>query len=319
MTEDYRVNLDIYAGPLDLLLWLIRRDEVDIYDIPIARVTGQYVAYCEMIHAVDPNLAGDFLVMAATLMEIKTRMLLPAPEVDEETGEEVAIDPRAELVRQLLEYKAFKDAAADLEGLHDRAQRRHPHHPVEPELDDQPALDLEDVGVWDLVEAFGQLMESIGAEPTSREVIYDDTPVELHAQDLLDRLHRHAENRLRLEEVFEGRRSRSELVGLFMATLELVRQKLVLVRQDRNFASIALELNPDPPEDVDAEYAGELNEPHYETGGHDELAAIDEVVDHEKHHETAPAGEADSAAAGPTDEETHGDQEEGSYVRGGES
>lgn len=319
MTEDYRVNLDIYAGPLDLLLWLIRRDEVDIYDIPIARVTGQYVAYCEMIHAVDPNLAGDFLVMAATLMEIKTRMLLPAPEVDEETGEEVAIDPRAELVRQLLEYKAFKDAAADLDELHDRAQRRHPHHPVEPELDDQPALDLEDVGVWDLVEAFSQIMESIGAEPAGREVIYDDTPVELHAQDLLDRLHRHAENRLRLEEVFEGRHSRSELVGLFMATLELVRQKLVLVRQDRNFASIALELNPDPPEDIDAEYSGDVNEPHYETGGQDELAAIDEVVDHEKHHGTAPTGQADSDAAGPLDEETHGDREEGSYVRGGES
>jgi segregation and condensation protein A len=301
MTEDYRVNLDIYAGPLDLLLWLIRRDEVDIYDIPIARVTEQYVKYCEMIHAVDPNLAGDFLVMAATLMEIKTRMLLPAPEVDEETGEEVAIDPRAELVRQLLEYKAFKDAAADLDELRERAERRHPHHPVEPEMDDQPAVDLEDVGVWDLVEAFSQIMESIGAEPGGREVIYDDTPVEMHAENLLDRLH--SDGRLRLEQVFEGHTSRSEMIGLFMATLELVRQKLVLVRQDRNFGSIALELNPDPPEDVDAEHAAEVDEPHYESDGHDDLAAIDEVVEHEKHQEA----------------QTDAQPEEGSYVRDGES
>ncbi|MFP4054642.1 MAG: segregation and condensation protein A, partial [Phycisphaerae bacterium] len=246
MSEDYRVNLDIYAGPVDLLLWLIRREEVDICDIPISRITSQYIKYCEMIQSIDPNLAGDFLVMAATLMEIKTRMLLPAPEVDEETGEEVTLDPRAELVRQLLEYKAFKDAAADLADLADRQAKRFPHHPVEPEMDEPPAVDIEDVGIWDLVEAFSHLLESIGQEPDRREVIYDDTPVEMHAEDILDRLHR--EGTLSFRKVFEGKRNRSELVGLFMATLELVRQKLVHVRQDRNFGDICLELNPDPPD-----------------------------------------------------------------------
>jgi len=297
MTEDYRVNLDIYAGPMDLLLWLIRREEVDICDIPISRITSQYVKYCGMIQSIDPNLAGDFLVMAATLMEIKTRMLLPAPEVDEETGEEVTLDPRAELVRQLLEYKAFKDAATDLADLADRQARRFPHHPVEPELD-EPAVDIEDVGMWDLVEAFSQLLESIGQEPDRREVIYDDTPVEMHAEDILDRLHR--DGSLSFGKVFEGKKNRSELVGLFMATLELVRQKLVRVVQDRNFGDICLELNPNPPADLDAEHADEAHEPHYEMEGHDDLAPIDELVDHEKHDE-----HTQESAPNATREEPH--------------
>jgi len=115
MDEDYRVHLDVYNGPLDLLLYLIRRDELDIHDIPIARITEQYNHYVELIKSLDPNLAGDFLVLAATLMEIKTRMLLPAvPEGAEDEEEEFGIDPRSELIRQLLEYKKFKDAAGDL-------------------------------------------------------------------------------------------------------------------------------------------------------------------------------------------------------------
>ncbi|MCK4601686.1 MAG: segregation/condensation protein A, partial [Phycisphaerae bacterium] len=111
--NDYRVNLDIYNGPVDLLLYLIRRDEVDIYDIPISRITAQYMQHVDLIRTLDPDLAGEFLVMAATLMEIKTRMLLPTPTPQEADGDE-PFDPRGELVRQLLEYKAFKDAAGDL-------------------------------------------------------------------------------------------------------------------------------------------------------------------------------------------------------------
>ena len=106
MSEDYRVQLDIYNGPIDLLLYLIRKEEVDIYDIPIAGITDQYLKYVDVLHELDPNLAGEFLVMAAMLMEIKSRMLLPTETQDEETGEPV--DPRSELVRQLLQYKPFQ-------------------------------------------------------------------------------------------------------------------------------------------------------------------------------------------------------------------
>ena len=114
----YRVDLDIYNGPLDLLLYLIRREEVQIADIPIVRITEQYMAYLDLLKAMDINIAGEFLVMAATLMEVKSRMLLPRPELevedDEQEGQE---DPRLELVRQLLEYKRFREAAQDLELL----------------------------------------------------------------------------------------------------------------------------------------------------------------------------------------------------------
>ena len=107
---DYRVNLEIFAGPLDLLLYLVRKEEVDIYDISIARITDQYIRYIEMLKSLDIDLAGDFLVMAATLMQIKSAMLLPQAE-PELMGEDDLSDPRAELIRQLLEYKKFKDAA----------------------------------------------------------------------------------------------------------------------------------------------------------------------------------------------------------------
>ncbi len=256
MSEEYRVNIDIYNGPLDLLLYLIRRDEVDICDIPIAHITEQYCRHVEILQQVDPNLAGDFLVMAATLMEIKTRMLLPAPEVDEQTEADESFDPRADLVRQLLEYKAFKDAADDLGEAAERRQLRFARHPVLPETDDEDQLELEDVGIWDLVEAFGGLLEQIGHEPGRHEVIYDDTPIELHAEDIRDRLVR--EGPLTLSKVFEGRTTRGELVGLFIAVLELMRQRFVVARQGRVFGDILLQLRPG--EEPDAELDPEQRE-----------------------------------------------------------
>ncbi len=254
---DYRVNLDVYNGPLDLLLYLIRRDEVDIYDIPIVRVTEQYLEYVDLIKALDPNLAGDFLVLAATLIEIKTRMLLPTPPPEEQTEGGVEIDPRAELVRQLLEYKAFKDAAGDLADAAAEQALRFPRKPILPEDEEEAAVDLDDVQLWDLVDAFGRLMEAIGADKPQHQVIYDDTPIELHQDDILDRLYR--EGPLTFRRVFEGRTERVQLIGLFLALLELVRLKKVLARQQRNFAEIHIYANPDPPEapDEEAEEAGE--------------------------------------------------------------
>ena len=241
--NEYRVNLDIYNGPLDLLLYLIRRDEVDIYDIPIARVTAQYVRYVDLLKELDANLAGEFLVMAATLMEIKTRMLLPAAPADQ--GEEAAelSDPRAELVRQLLEYKAFKDAAGELgDAAAEQAMRfPRPHAPAP----GTGEVELEDVHVWNLVDAFAEVLKGIGQADDKQEVIYDDTPIELHAADILDRLHRHGP--VTFARIFEGRTARAEIVGLFMALLELVRVGKVLVGQDRNFGRIRVLLNPQPP------------------------------------------------------------------------
>ena len=122
---DYRVNLDIFAGPLDLLLYLVRKEEVDIYDISIAKITDQYIQYIEILKSLDIDLAGDFLVMAATLMQIKSAMLLPKAEPESGLpGEDNLDDPRAELIRQLLEYKKFKDAANLLNAAADEQQER---------------------------------------------------------------------------------------------------------------------------------------------------------------------------------------------------
>ena len=249
---DYRVNLDIYDGPLDLLLYLIRREEVDIHDIPIARITEQYVRHVDMLKALDPNVAGEFLVMAASLMEIKARMLLPAPEMPE-GAEGIQIDPRAELVRQLMEYKSFKDAAVDLTEMAREQALRFPRGRVRPDGPEEAELDLEDVQVWHLFDAFSRIMESIGSRPTHHEVIYDDTPVELHATDIMDRLRR--DGGMSFERIFEGRTLRSEIVGLFLALLELVRLKKIFATQERNFGEIHVHVNPNPPtpEELDAQ------------------------------------------------------------------
>ena len=239
MTE-YRVNLDIYNGPLDLLLYLIRRDEIDIHDIPIARITQQYCAYVETLRRIDPDLAGEFLVVAATLLEIKTRMLLPKDAVAEE---QEAFDPRNELVRQLLEYKAFKDAAGELRQAASQQSLRFPRRPPELTEAEPAGKEMEEVQLWDLVEAFTNLMNAIGQTAPLREIIYDDTPIELHADDILDRLAR--EGDMTFRQVFTGRTSRMELVGLFLALLELIRRRRVYVEQEAVFGEIYVFLRKD--------------------------------------------------------------------------
>ena len=245
MAEEYRVSLDNYSGPMDLLLYLIRREEVDIHDVPLARIIDQYLQYVELLRELDPNAAGEFLVLAATLMEIKTRMLLPAPEALDGDEEGSGIDPRADLIRQLLEYKEFKDASTDLREMLDRQSQRFPRRPPRFESSDDTQIDLEDVQVWDLFDSFSRVMESIGTRDSRHEVIYDDTPVELHAADILDRLQR--EGPLSFTQVFEGRTVRSEIVGLFLAMLELIRQRQIFASQDSNFQDIHIHLNPNPP------------------------------------------------------------------------
>jgi segregation and condensation protein A len=227
---DYRVNLDIFAGPLDLLLYLVRKEEVDIYDIPLARITDQYLSYVEILKQLDIDLAGDFLVMAATLMEIKSVMLLPRAEPDEMTEEE-ASDPRAELIRQLLEYKKFKDAANLLNAAAEQQKERYgrPTSLVErltPEA--EPELDIDQVSVWDLLEAFDTVCKAIGTT-TYTGHITDDTPIDLYQIEILHRLQ--TEGPMTFERVFESRPNRLVMVGLFLAMLELIRDKLIWAEQ----------------------------------------------------------------------------------------
>ncbi len=243
MKGNYRVQLDIYNGPLDLLLYLIRKEEVDIYDIPIARITDQYLEYVNLLKQMDPNLASEFLVLAATLMEIKSRMLLPS--ATEEESDEEPIDPRSELVRQLLEYKRFKDAAGWLAEAADSQSEKFPRVPVLPRLQTDE-IDLEDLQIWDLVEAFSKLMEATLGGTVLHEIEHDDTPIALHQEDIIDQLKRNGPQPF--SRIFEGRTKRVEMIGLFMALLELIRQGIVRVEQDKPFSEIYLFLKVDIPD-----------------------------------------------------------------------
>jgi len=238
---DYRVNLDIFAGPLDLLLYLVRKEEVDIYDIPIAKITGQYIYYIEMLKSFDINLAGDFLVMAATLMQIKSAMLLPKAEPESAFGgaDDLA-DPRAELIRQLLEYKKFKDAANLLSDAADKQEERfqRPDSIIERlKPDAEPALDIEQVSVWDLLEAFDSIMKATGSIGDISH-IKDDTPIDLYQIEILHRLQ--TEGPMGFEQLFESRANRFVMVGLFLALLELIRERLVWAEQSKPPASMYL-------------------------------------------------------------------------------
>jgi segregation and condensation protein A len=236
---EYQIELDTFRGPLDLLLYLVKRNEVDICDIPMARIADSFLEYLNVIQAIDVEWAGEFLVMAATLMEIKSRMLLPrGPE--EAPAEE---DPRLELVRQLVEYKKFKDAAALLEEHAERQQERLARLPVElPGAVDPAQQPLQRVELWDLVSAFGRLMrETLALQP--RQIVMDETPVQVH----MDRIMALALERGKLcfRDVFTPPCHRGRLVGLFLAILELIRSFRLLAEQPEPFGEIWLA--PVPP------------------------------------------------------------------------
>jgi len=243
---DYRVNLDIFAGPLDLLLYLVRKEEVDIYDIPIAKITDQYLQYLELLKQLDIDLAGDFLVMAATLMEIKSAMLLPSTE-SEQPGEEASGDPRAELIRQLLEYKKFKDAANLLDAAAERHQERQgrPASLIDKLVPDaEPEIDMDQVSIWDLLEAFDAICKATGTS-TYTGHIQDDTPIDLYQIEVLHRLQ--TEGPLTFERIFDGKPNRLVMVGVFLGILELIRGKLVWAEQGENTPQIYLRSLTDEP------------------------------------------------------------------------
>ncbi len=247
--NDWLVRLPVFQGPLDLLLFLVRRAEVDIHEIEIHTLTDQYLAYVRHISRIDIDVAGEFLVMAATLVELKSRSLTPvAPAEDAEGGTPSAPgeDPKAELIRQLLAYQKFRTAAEVLEARRreftERAAARvRPGAVDAPEVDEED-FELEDLHLGDLYAAFERIASSIDLTRIGdHKVEYDDTPISLHQEDLVDRLNRTESHHLRLTSVFEGR-SHGERIGLFLAVLELVRQGRVRVKQDELDDPIELNL-----------------------------------------------------------------------------
>lgn len=299
MTQEYRVQLDVFSGPLDLLLFLIRRDELDVQDIPIARITEQYLDYVRLLEQVDPNAAGDFLVMASTLVELKSRALLPTPPL--EPQEDEPQDARALLVRQLLEYKRFKDAARALDELAEERRQRFVRVPADLPKELQ-GVELEQVEVWDLLSAFARVMTSIGQGPGLQEIRYDDTPIEEYAAVILDALT--CRGPITFDALFEDRANRSELVGLFLALLELLRQQRIRAEQERVYGTIYLFLVEVVDEPAEAPSA--LSPP--EAVGADATALPDDgapVYASLDAAEVAPPGSDPFAAERVADQEFH--------------
>ncbi|MBW8016419.1 MAG: chromosome segregation protein ScpA [Planctomycetes bacterium] len=244
--SQYRVNLDIFAGPLDLLLYLVRKDEVDIYDIPIKTVTGEYIKYIEMLKLFDIELAGDFLVMAATLMEIKSVMLLP--RVEEESDEEAeSTDPRAELVRQLLEYKKFKDAANMLDdSAAVRKQRFTRPDAIISKLkpQEEPELDLDEVSIWTLLEAFDAIMQETG-NYQNFEHIHDDTSIDFYQIEILHRLQ--TEGPRTFAELFADKTDKLQMIGVLLGLLELMKSELIWAEQSEYVGEIRIRAKTEVP------------------------------------------------------------------------
>lgn len=247
MIAEFRVELDLFRGPVDLLLYLVRKHEVEILDLPIAPITDQFVEYLAVLEQIDVGAVGDFVAMAATLIEIKSQTVLPRCEEVEEEGVE---DPRQELVRRLLDYKKYRDAATILE---ERGRVWQQHYPRL--TDDVPAAKqppgeepIQEVELWDLVSAFGRIMrETVAARPSN--IVYDDTPIRVYMARIHDRLLK--EGQVAFTSLFQPGMHKSTLVGIFLAVLELVRHHRVRVEQNQVFGEIWLQADPNCHEPLD--------------------------------------------------------------------
>ena len=239
-SEAYLVDLESFQGPLDLLLYLIQKDQVDIYDIPIASITDQYLRYLEVIQLLSLDTAGDFLVMAATLLRIKARLLLPA-QAEEELEEE---DPRADLVRRLLEYKRYKEAAARLRDHESERRRYHlrlSRYPFLDELDLEPPLRIE---MFDLLSALAGVFDRIQAQPV-HAVRREPYTVEQKILLIRERLERAAS--VRFDELFSADAIKMEVIVTFIAILELVKRSELQFFQTEVLGPIWIRLAPEEP------------------------------------------------------------------------
>jgi len=233
----YKVKLENFTGPLDLLLYFIRRDEIDVYDIPIARITAEYMETLDMMQTLNLNVAGEFILMAATLMRIKAKMLLPKPQLGDEDEVE---DPRAELVQQLLEYQRFKEMANDLDKL---AMERGQYHPRgfemnSPDLEEDAAAYLKDVTLYEIARLFKNAMDNM---PVIQPYELHREQVHLGDQKALISRSFDIDGRLRFSDLIKKLKTKLEVVVTFLAVLELVRMRQIIVIQNDLFGEMEMQ------------------------------------------------------------------------------
>ncbi len=236
--DEFRAELDVFSGPLDLLLHLIKNEEVDVREIPISRITDRYLTAMKAMQMFDINLAAEFLVMAATLMDLKSRSLLPDPISSEEEED----DPEDELIHQLLEYKKFKQQAGQLQAMADQQaktyRRRPPAEEMQPEEMKVDTL-LNEVDIWDCVSAYAEIIRQIELNQP-RQILYDEVSVGEYMEEILETLEKRS-GEINFLKFFDRDRSRPRIIGVFLALLELLRQgKVQLAQNDDNVACMTV-------------------------------------------------------------------------------
>jgi segregation and condensation protein A len=233
----YEIKLDIFEGPLDLLLYLIRKNEIDIYNIPIALITAQYLEYLEMMRFLNLDLGGEYLVLASSLVHIKSKMLLPP--VEGESEEEEGEDPRAELVQQLLEYQAFKEAALNLDSRplleRDVFTRGAPEEALSPEEGEAEAMI--EIGVFELVAAFRRIVAGL-ERPEEMEIDVEKISLADRINEILERLLE--EKQVTFEALIGERRERRRIIYTFLAILELMKLRMIRAYQAGPFGAIRI-------------------------------------------------------------------------------
>lgn len=239
---EYKVKFEVFEGPLDLLLYLIKKEEVDIYEVNLTTLATQFLEYVDVMRLLDLDIAGEFLVMAATLMYIKSRELLPGDQQAVTEGEDEGEDPRWELIRQLVEYKKFKDAAAQLQVLEARQENIFARTPAKPDFDAPPVRP--NVSLFDLLNAVNSVLKRFGQREELRDIYEDKWTVSEKIEFLLKELA--VRSALKFSELFANATSRSEVVCTFLALLELMRLKQIIAIQQQPFGEIEIRRVTEP-------------------------------------------------------------------------
>jgi len=244
MMADNKVQLKIFEGPLDLLLYLVKKEEVDIYEVNLTRIATQFIEYVELMRELDLEIAGEFLVMTATLMHIKSRELLPVDQQTPTEDDEEQQDPRWELIRQLVEYKKFKDAAAQLQVREALQEGIFPRLPGKPEFVEEQPVRKSEVSLFDLINAVSSILKRFAQRDEARDLFEDKWTVSEKIEHLMRVLRQRT--KLHFFELFAETTSRSEVVVTFLALLELIRLKQLVVFQQRPFSEIEIAAAPPP-------------------------------------------------------------------------
>ncbi|HEY3861416.1 MAG TPA: segregation/condensation protein A [Verrucomicrobiae bacterium] len=241
---DYKVQFEVFEGPLDLLLYLIKKEEVDIYEVNLTQLATQFIQYVELMRMLDLDVAGEFLVMASTLMYIKSRELLPKDQQVQSAEEEEGEDPRWELIRQLVEYKKFKDAAAQLQEREWSRENSFPRLPVRAETPAPSTPSRAEASIFDLLNAVSEVLKRLNQRGGLREIFEDKWSVSEKIEFLLQWIAE--KGSARFSELFSTAASRPEVICTFLALLELIRLKQLVCLQSADFDEIEITRAPAP-------------------------------------------------------------------------